>query len=215
MGKHDSDESSGFFLGGANAIKNVALWFKGKLKFFVIIILLPVIAYGSYVATKFIMNKNNNNKVIPVVSGTDETIEDDKEYVGGYEVIGNVKVNSLGIDVKVLNAKVDDTDYTEDALNYGAIEYYGEGLNEIGNCVILAHNDSQNFFNLKNIEVDDEIIVTDKDGVEVKYTVIEIKNVDSADFSGFLPMEENSTEVTLITCDDGATTRLVVKAISK
>ncbi len=212
MGKHDSDETEGFILGGVTAIKNIGLWFVKHIKIFILIVILPIIACGSYFLTKYIIHKKRDNTVVPVVASQNK---EDKEYLGGYEVIGNVKVNSLGIDVKVLNPVLDEVDYTEDALKYGAVKYYGEELNESGNCVILAHDDSQNFFNLKNIEKDDEIIAVNSDGVEVKYTVIEINKVDSADFSGFLPLEENSTELTLITCDDGATTRFVVKAISK
>lgn len=155
--------------------------------------------------------KNNDNKSVPVVAAKDSN----KEYVGGYEVVGNVNIANLGIDVKVLDPNLDGTDYTEDALKNGAIEFYGEGLNEIGNCTILAHNSSSNFFNLKNIEVDDELTVTSSDGIEVKYTVIEKKSVQPDDMSVFLPMEQDSREVTLITCEEGATTRLVVKAISK
>lgn len=213
MGKHDSDELEGSFLEGANFIKDIYGGIKNNIKIVGIIALIPVVAVGAYFGTKYFANKkSNNNKVVaPVVASNDKN----KEYIGGYEVIGNVKVENLGIDTKVLNPIHDGTDYTEDALKNGAIEYYGNGINEIGNCTILAHNDSSNFFNLKDIKIDDEIIVKDAEGLEVTYTVIETKTVEATDFSGLLPMEENSREVTLITCDEGATTRLVVKAISK
>jgi len=139
----------------------------------------------------------------------------EKEYIGGYEVLGSVKINSLEIETKILNPEVDGIDCIEDALKYGSILYYGDGLNELGNTTIIAHNDSSNFINLKNIEVDDEIVIVDDKGLETKYTVIEKKDVEPDDFTALLPMEENSTELTLITCNSEGTTRLAVKAISK
>jgi LPXTG-site transpeptidase (sortase) family protein len=151
---------------------------------------------------------------MPVVA-SDVDSNENKEYVGGYEVLGSIKFSSLGIDVKVLNPIIDETDYTDDALTYGAILYYGNGLNSLGNTTVIAHNDANNFFNLKNAEVDSEFTVTDSNGITSTYTVIEIKNVQPDDLSVLLPMEENSREITLITCDEAGTERLVIKAISK
>ncbi len=214
MGKHDSDEEDGFFLNGANTVKDISLWFKDNIKVIGIVALIPIIGFGAYCGVKYFANKKNDDSkvIVPVVASNNE---EKKEYVGGYEILGNVKINNLGIDVKILNPIHEGTKYVDDALKYGVVEYYGNGINEIGNCTIIGHNNSDNFFNLKNIEKDDEIIIVDSEGVEVKYTVIEKNNVEATDFSGLLPMEENSREITLITCDEGATTRLVVKAISK
>lgn len=214
MGKHDSDEAQGFFLGGANLVKNIVIGIKNNIKVIGIIALIPIVGVGAYFGVNYYKNnKDNSNKIVPVVAATPNN--DEKEYLGGYEVIGNVEIKNLGMDVKILNPELDGTDYTEDALKYGAVLYYGEEINEIGNCTIIAHNDASNFFNLKNIEIDNELTVTNSDGLEVTYTVIEKKSVEPDDVSVVLPMEENSREITLITCDDEATTRLVVKAIAK
>lgn len=141
--------------------------------------------------------------------------KEEKEYIGGYEVLGQIKVPSVGVDVKVLNPMLGGESYVDDSLEHGAVLYYGEGLNELGNTVVLGHNSSDSFFGLKELEPDDSITVIDGKGVSKTYTVIEVANCEPDDFSKFLPMEENSREITLITCESEGTQRLVIKAIAK
>lgn len=47
MGKHDTDESEGFFLGGANAVKNVALGIARNIKIIGIIAIIPIVRMRS------------------------------------------------------------------------------------------------------------------------------------------------------------------------
>lgn len=49
----------------------------------------------------------------------------------------------------------------------------------------------------------------------MNYTVIKKENCEPDDFSKLLPMEENSREITLVTCESEGTQRLVIKAIAK
>ena len=100
-------------------------------------------------------------------------------------------------------------------MKYGAILYYGDGLNELGNTVILGHNSSDSFFGLKELEPDDTFTVTNQKGSSRTYTVIEKTNCEPDDFSKFIQMETVSTEITLITCESEGTQRLVIKAIAK
>ena len=217
MGKHDSDEGLGFFLGGAETVKNGALWFVDHIKVIFIIALIPAVGFGAYSLTRhFASNKKPNTEPAYALAENIEGEDDEKkEYIGGYEVLGEIKVDNVGVDVKVLNPELDGERYVDDSLENGAVLYYGEGLNEIGNTVILGHNASDSFFGLKKVKVDDSIAVVDQKGDSVDYTVIEITNCEPDDFSKFIPMEENSREITLITCEAEGTQRLVIKAIAK
>lgn len=141
--------------------------------------------------------------------------KEEKEYIGGYEVLGQIKATNVGVDVKVLNPILDGVNYVDDSLDYGAILYYGEGLNELGNTVILGHNSSDSFFGLKELEIDDSITVVDQKGNSKDYTIIEVTTCEPDDFSKFLPIEENSREITLITCESEGTQRLVIRATAK
>ena len=217
MGKHDSDEGLGFFLGGAEAIKEIALWLVNNLKILLIVALIPAIGFGAYYLTKHFANnkKPETTPTYAVAGNITSNDKEEKEYIGGYEVLGRIKVPSVGVDVKVLNPVLDGEDYTDDSLQYGAILYYGEGLNELGNTVILGHNSSDSFFGLKELEIDDSITVIDQKGNSKVYTVIEVSDCEPDDFSKFLPMEKNSREITLISCESEGTQRILIKAIAK
>lgn len=216
MGKHDSDESLGFFLGGAKSVKDGSLSFLRSLKVILIVALIPAIGFGAYYLTKYLSNNKKPKTQQTYAVATNITDNEEKEEVaGGYKVLGEIKINNVGVDVKILNPEIDGVSYIDDSLEYGAVYYYGEELDEIGNTVILGHNSSNSFLGLKELEIDDTIEITDKNGYTTNYTVIEKTTCESDDFSKFLPMEENSREVTLITCDSEGTQRLVVKAIAE
>ena len=61
MGKHDSDEGLGFFLGGAEGIKDGALWIVRNLKIIFLVALIPAIGFGAYYLTKYISNNKKPN----------------------------------------------------------------------------------------------------------------------------------------------------------
>ena len=194
MGKHDADEGMGFFLGGVELLKNVVLGIRNNIKIIGIIALIPIVGFGAYYGSKHFTNKknNNDNQVVPVVASNIQ--KDTKKYLGGYEIIGKVKIEKLGISVDIINPILDGNNYTDDALNYGAVLYYGKKLNDIGNCTIIGHNTANVFINLKNIANDDEIVIENDNGNEIVYKVVSIESVEPSDVSVVLPTEENSKE---------------------
>lgn len=217
MGKHDSDEGGlGSFLDGAEVVKEGALWLARNIKPILVVALIPAIGFGAYYLTKYL--SNHKKPTTPTYAIAKNITSDDKEvkeYIGGYEVLGQIKASSVGVDVKVLNPVLEGESYIDDSLKYGAILYYGDGLNELGNTVILGHNSSDSFFGLKELEPDDTFTVTNQKGNSRTYTVIEKTNCEPDDFSKFIQMETVSTEITLITCESEGTQRLVIKAIAK
>lgn len=216
MGKHDSDEGMGFFLGGAEGAKDGALWLLHNLKIVFLVALIPAIGFGAYYATKYIVNKKNSKPAYSLASGITNDEEKNKEYVGGYEVLGEIKAEKAGVDVKILNPEIDGKKYIEDGLKNGAIYYYGEELDELtGNTVILGHNSADSFFGLKELEIDDSITVINGKGDSKDYTIVEKTNCEPDDFSKFVSTDDNSKEITLITCETEGTQRLVLRAVSK
>lgn len=218
MGKHDSDESMGFFLGGAEKVKDGSLWILRNLKRVFLIALIPAVGFGSYYLTKYIANHKapkTEPTYVMAPNLTEDKDEKKKEYIGGYEVLGELKSSKAGINVKVLDPEIDGEKYVEDSLQYGAIYYYGEKLDDIGNSVILGHNTTNSFYGLKELEPDDSITFTDQNGNTTNYTVIEKLNCEPDDLSSLLPMEEDTRELTLVTCETEGTQRLVIKATAK
>ena len=148
--------------------------------------------------------------MVPAVADTQKEVEE--EYIGGYKVLGNVKIEKINLDAKILDPVVNDVKCTDDALRYGVVKLYGDKINEIGNFCMIAH-DTNEFVNLDEVIVGDTITVADEKAEEMNYTVTEIMHVSPDDLTVLLS-NEYEAEITLITCEEGATTRLVVKAVN-
>ena len=78
MGKHDSDEGLGFFLGGAESIKGGALWLAKNVKVIVLVALIPAIGFGAYSLTKYFANHKKPNAE-PTYAMAGNITSDDKE----------------------------------------------------------------------------------------------------------------------------------------
>lgn len=195
-----------------NTVKDASLGVKHNIKIILLLLLIPVIGLGTYFGYKTSLKhqNNNNHAVIPAVADTEE--ETEEEFIGGYKVLGNVKIEKINLDSKILNPVVNDVNCTDDALRYGVVKLYGDKINEIGNFCMMAH-DTNEFVNLDEVIVGDNIVVADEKGEEMNYTVTEIMHVSPEDLTVLLS-NEYEAEITLITCEEGATTRLVVKAVN-
>lgn len=220
MGKHDANYKAerSSYLDGVDNVKKEGLWIIRNFKMILIIALIPAVGFGAYYLTKYFANNKKNNNTTPVYAVAQNIKSDDKvekEYVGGYEVLGEIKIAKAGVNVKILNPELNGQSYIDDSLKNGAILYYGEELNELGNTVILGHNTANSFLGLKDVKLDDSITVVNQKGISKNYTVTKIAECEPDDFSSFLPMEKNSREITLITCKTDGTQRLVIKAIAK
>ena len=127
------------------------------------------------------------------------------EKHNGYDVLGKILIEKIGVDQYIL-------DSTEDnALESGVIRLYGGSLNNYGNFCIAGHNKSGVFEKLSEMEVGDLFTVIEPDMKETKYKITEIYSVEANDLKCLL-QDDEKIEITLITCENGSTTRLIVKA---
>ena len=123
----------------------------------------------------------------------------------GYKVLGQIKIDKLGITQYIL-------DSTEDkALQKGVGKIYGGSLNNYGNFCIVGHNFTDIFAGLEKLEEGETFTIVDKKMEETKYKVTKKYFVDPDNLE-CLTQNDNKIEITLITCKDGATQRLVIKA---
>lgn len=86
------------------------------------------------------------------------------------------------------------------------------GIGEKGNCVLAGHNGSRHgtfFTNLKTMEMGEIVKLTDKEGNSYSYVVESMEVVGPYDNAVKAQGEE--TELTLITCENKGTMRLIVK----
>ena len=82
-----------------------------------------------------------------------------------------------------------------------------------GNLVIVGHNykNGQFFGNLKKVAKEDNVFLISSAGKAKMYKVYDIYIIDEKDMSCTNQETNGRTELTLITCDNDNTKRLVVK----
>ena len=131
----------------------------------------------------------------------------DKEYKG-YAVDAKLEIEKLDIDTYVLK------EYSKAGMEVCVSKYYGAEPNEVGNYCIAGHNYiTKNMFSkLGELEIGDEIILTDNYNGVVHYTIYD-KYKANPEQTGPLSQDTNgNVELTLITCSDYSSKRIIIKA---
>lgn len=106
------------------------------------------------------------------------------------------------------------SELTEELLKVSPCKFYGGAPSSNGNICIAGHNyDNSLFFSkLSSLSPDDEIFIFDNTGVQYVYFVYDLYEVSESDLSPVLNYEENKKTLTLITCNNFNSNRIVVKA---
>ena len=156
--------------------------------------------------------EDDNEEVIqiPNIEEIQETstIEYTTESGISYTIESIVRVPRLEINYPVIS------ETSEELLKISVNKYWGPSPNEIGNYCIVGHNykSKKMFGRLSEIIIGDEIELEDLDGKVVKYSVYDKYVVEPTDTSCTTQRTNGRREVTLITCTNYGTQRLVVKA---
>lgn len=103
---------------------------------------------------------------------------------------------------------------TEDLLKISPCKFYGDSPDVNGNICIAGHNyDNSLFFSkISTLSTDDEIFLFDNNGTKYIYFVYDIYEVKSSDLSPVLNYDKNEKTVTLITCNNFNSNRIILKA---
>jgi len=106
---------------------------------------------------------------------------------------------------------------TEELLKIAPCKFYGDSLTKNGNLCIAGHNynNSMFFSNINLLKNNDEIFVYDNDGNKYIYYVFDMYEVKASDLSPIFNYNKNSKELTLITCNNLNSNRIIVKAKQK
>jgi sortase A len=171
------------------------------VKILIAITAIVVIIGGVFVVRKIFSPKPEEHK-----EEQTEVVEKKMESsIEGYKVLGKIKIDKIDVEQYIL----DSTD--EKALKAGVGKLNGGSLNQIGNFAIVGHNFDKFFKRLPELRVGDTIVIIDKNMKETSYNVTDINEVDPDDLTSLLT-QIGKTEITLITCQDGATKRFIIKA---
>ena len=144
-------------------------------------------------------------------SGTSENKKDDKVYMEGYEIIGSIKIPKTGIEYPILERQ------TTRSLELSVTKLHGVGVNEIGNITITGHNYRNGLFfsNNKRLSNGDQILLTDNTGRTITYIIYSIYETTPDDAAYMTRDTMGRREVSLSTCNDDSSRRLIILAAEK
>lgn len=158
-------------------------------------------------------NNNNQNQSNPldniegVDTGTSSSKRNRKTY-NGFLVAGTIRIPDINLSYPVLE------DLSKSALENSVVLIYGAGLNQVGNSVIIGHNyrNGQFFSNLKKLSEGDKVYIKDNSGVEKSYSIYKRFTTYPEDTSFYQRDTNGKAEVTLSTCTDDSSERLIILA---
>ena len=187
----------------------IALMFIGKLESKKILNASSIVNTG----------KVNNSKNVEInILGEEEIAEarevlNLKEYenmpkdIEGFKVIGKIDIPKINIEQYILDKT------TTESLELGVTKVCGPEINKTGNLCIAGHNYGDTFGWISSLDAGDEVNITDTYNRKVTYKVYKIERVLPEDTSCLSQNTNGEREITLITCNLGASKRVIVKAI--
>ena len=147
----------------------------------------------------------------PEVSELDATIQKIIKATDENGVIGILEIPEYDVELPIIGK------WSYKLLKISICRYKGPDPNEKGNLVLIGHNykSGAHFGILKKLEVGDEIFLTDSaTGTRVRYEVYQIKSIAPDAFSA-LKTYQGDYGLTLMTCKDNGTNRLLVRCERK
>lgn len=183
-------------------IKVIDIFYYLLLIVIIVTIVLIVIKYGWNQANEIKLRKS----IYEITKM--ETGQIDKNEYSGYKIIGIIKIPKINLEYPILER----TDNISMKLSIS--RYWGGNVNEIGNLSLVGHNnkDGTMFGKTKKLKIGDEIELIGLNSESVKYIIYDIFDCTPNDTSILESKQENTREVTLITCINGNKERHIAKA---
>ena len=127
----------------------------------------------------------------------------------GFTVVGTIQIPGINLKYPILEQNTKKSLETSVVLMYSS-----NGLNEIGNSVVIGHNyrNGTMFSNVKKLEKGDIIYITDTFGRKVKYTIYNIYRTSGTDSEYITRNTNGKREISLSTCTDDSKARTIVLA---
>lgn len=155
-----------------------------------------------------IIEEPNNNNIIEEPSDNNNNSNSGGLTYKGIKVAGVIEIPKTNVKYNVLD------DPSAKAMEVGITIIYGPGLNQTGNTVLAGHNyrNGTFFSNNNKLSSGDKIYITDLSGKKVTYTIYKKYKTDPNDFSYATRNTNGKREISLTTCTDDSSARIIIWA---
>ena len=118
-------------------------------------------------------NEEDNENLQDNASEENDTKENTKIKMYGYEVIGTIKIPKIGIEYPILSIETSNPEKTKEPLKFSVVRYWGGEVNQLGNLSIAGHNnyDGTMFGKTKKLEVGDNVELKDLNNQTITYQI--------------------------------------------
>ena len=179
----------------------------------IIILVVLFIIVISLIVLKYTNQNKQEKELKNVAENIREQIEENKinPNYKGYKILGIIKIPKIDMEYPI----IDKTD--EKAMKVSITKFWGNNINEIGNFSMAGHNyyGGTFFGDIKKLNNGDIIEMTDLTGRKIEYEIFDKYVTDPNDVTCVNSVENNRKEITLITCTNGRSNRLIIKASEK
>lgn len=184
-----------------------------------VILILLFVTTLTLIIIKYTKNHINENNVKEVISDVRTQIEinsakkdSEKKQVKAqyyeYNVVGIISIPKIGIEYPILDVT------NEKSMKISITKFWGNNVNDIGNFTMAGHNniDDTMFGATDKLKNGDKIQMTDLSGKTIEYEVFSQYIIDPNDVTCVNSVDPETREITLITCKNGRSNRLITKA---
>lgn len=128
-----------------------------------------------------------------------------------YYTIGSIRIPSIEVDYPIFST------FTTELLKISPCKFWGADPNQVGNFCIVGHNYRNRLFFSKvpNLERGDIIEITDLSKTTLQYVVYDKFIIEPDDLACASQETNGRKEITIITCTNDGSQRVVVKAREK
>lgn len=188
------------------------IWFKFQFVFSIFILIILVLSANLYLSSLKRQEKLSNDLIanynIYRLYSTYKNKPKEETFEGLFGIIQIPKINLYYPIFSHL---------TEDLLKIAPCKFYGDTPDMNGNICIAGHNyDNSLFFSkLSTLSVNDEIYIFDNNGFQYIYFVYDKYEVENSDLSPVYNYEKDQKTLTLVTCNNFNSNRIILKANQK
>lgn len=184
-------------------------WFKFQFTFSILFIVISITAgffYFNHLKKKedFSNNLITNYNIYKLYHMSENNYEQENSN----NLFGIIEIPKINLYYPIFS------NLTEELLKISPCKFFGDTPNINGNICIAGHNyDNSLFFSkISTLLTNDEIFIYDTNDNKYVYLVYDIYEVDDSDLSPIFNYDSNEKILTLVTCNNLNSNRIILKA---